>query len=510
MFELRDYQQDAVDKALALIESNTAAGNRHLFSSPTGTGKSVIELELMRRIPRALLITPRIEIIRGMVEKYAPGSTSGMNEIALARFAWNEMRIATPIRLRNYLAEGSVPFSPEAIVIDESHHDSADTYKDIEMYLGGIPALGFTATPYRGTPKGTKALLDRWGNTVHTVLSLQDAVARGYYAIPATEIWPLIDDDMIDVTNGEFSVKRVESRLENNYAFIAEHCRAFWNGVEFDKATIITVPGQDSARAMSAALQIRGIPSDIVIDSTTPAQRLIAFSNVSARKSILVQVNVVSEGVDLPIQRIIDCAPTMSPVRWFQQVGRIRVVNGSTPEYICTCRNLERHCYLWEGLLQNTEISAAQQAFTNDKGEVKRFARAGARALGLEGFGQFAVTPVQLLNGTYVYMYLLSASKPPARTTYIAIVHPGYKEPICGVKTDITGNSVVYGRWSLIESIPDTTGFGTLKAHPVLTPKQQARWIASAQHFGLNPHVLPNSREFGVLPFLIDTKLRFH
>ena len=119
----------------------------------------------------------------------------------------------------------------------------------------------------------------------------------------------------------------------------------------------------------------------LVVGGTPGEQRRAAFAATAARRAALVQVSVVSEGVDLPgLRRLVDCRPTLSPVYWLQCLGRIRrpVPSGEPPpEYICTNRNLSRHCYLLEGMLPLAAVREAQGAFETPS------RRMGIRVVGL-------------------------------------------------------------------------------------------------------------------------------
>jgi superfamily II DNA or RNA helicase len=514
----RSYQRNAVNHAKYLLESNPDTW--HLFSSPTGTGKSIMELMVLSEVPDSIMITPRLEIIAGMLQKlndYDPQ----WNDIQLVKRSWERYGIITPIRLRNILARGEMDFMPSCLIIDESHHSSAETYVDISMYLNGCPRLGFTATPFRGTPKQTQAFHKQWGDTVNQVLSLADAVEMGFYQIPEVTIWPLIDDDTIDVTAGDFKVKHVEKKLQDCYDLIVSNCEAFsalvpnthtnyGTMVGWDMPTIFAMPETESVRRLHAAFQSANIPTVVVTQETSRSDRIKAFDACIKCEAALIQINVVSEGVDLPIRRVIDCSPTMSPVRWMQQVGRIRPSKGVPPQYICCCRNLERHCYLWEGLLPNAKVAEAQSAFTDENGVPLFSKRSGTRVVGLEGLGRFTTTDIHLNNGTIGFMYSLVHVSGIKRTEYIAFVHPNNPEPVYGIKESAKkeDGTLDWGRWKLVDSLPDLQGCVSAKVNP-LTPKQVDRWNASAESKGLDPFREVNTREFQILPFLLNTGLSF-
>lgn len=512
-FTLRPYQVTAVEyiESVAQGALNPAGGNWHLMSAPTGTGKSLIELGALARVDDSILITPRIEIISGMCAKMGR-NVDHFNDAELAAFAWNEYGVTTPIRLRNMLIKGEMPFMPRLLIIDEAHHDLASTYQDIAMFLNGVPKVGLTATPFRGTPRGTDEFLKQWGDSIVRILSLRDAVEAGYYHMPRVEVWPMIDDDTIDVSAGEFKVSTLTSLVKESTAHVA-HLSRDW----FDRAarmwgmsTIYALPSTDAVNDMVARLRDVGLPAVPVTQATTRLDRIKAFELVTSCRAALVQINVVSEGVDLPIRRVVDLRSTMSPNYWFQLVGRVRPDDsGIPPEYICCNRNLERHCYLWEGLLPNSKVGEIQSAFTDDRGVPIISERSGVRVVGLEGLGKFVKVPIFLLDGTVGFMYNIVSVAENRRTEYLAFVHPNYPEPVYGVKESAhDGTQMQWGKWRVVDALPNLKGCASAKAS-TLTPKQEKRWRESGENFGLDVSRKITGREFQILPFLMNTGLRF-
>lgn len=720
-FTLRAYQVPAVEYIVDVAGGmlNDAGGNWHLMSAPTGTGKSLVELEALSRVPDSILITPRLEIIAGMCAKMGR-VVDHFDETELALFAWQEYGVTTPIRLRNMLIKGVLDFMPSLLIVDECfpgdtpvdtpcgprridsieindtvltydastgiiksgrvarlfknpapermvsvevdgrtihctedhpflthrgwvkavelessdelyclpesdsttctlpeiqnsagyacvlrenvhggrytgrafgthvpheqgtcaganegakshaitldsikdarwcrldsvtihesgdtrgpstmcrdghvynfevegthtymvrgvvvhncHHDLANTYQDITMYINGVPKVGLTATPYRGTPKGTDAFLKQWGNSVVRILSLRDAVDMGFYHMPTVHVWPLIDDDVIDIQGGDFKISVATAHAKEASTHIAALCRDFYDPLQrmYDMPTLFAVPSTDAVNNMVARLRDTGLPAVAVTQETSRLDRVKAFELTEQCRAALVQISVVSEGVDLRIRRVVDVKSTMSPNAWFQLVGRVRPDDsGVPPEYICCNRNLERHCYLWEGLLPNSKVAEIQTAFTDEHGAPILSSRSGIRVTGLEGLGKFVKIPVTLLDGTIGFLYSIVHVHENRRTEYLAFVHPNYPEPVYGVKESAhNGTEMQWGKWRVVDALPDLQkGCASAKANP-LTPKQQNRWNSSAESFGLDPHRKISGREFQILPFLMNTGLR--
>lgn len=503
----REYQEDASNLAVNLMHEQPE--NWHLFTSPTGTGKSIMLLKLMQELQQRnecpILVTPRIGIIKGMLEKMGHDvETPTLDQLVMLGSSYG---MFTPIRLRNQLSKGTLKFNPTHVAIDEAHHDLADSYQDIGMYLNGIPKCGFTATGFRGTPKDTVAFHAQWNNVINEILNLKDAVDQGYCSLPRPSIWPMIDDDIVEVSNGEFKAAAVDSVITDCIAGIVDRIKPMYSKKAgmYDKPTMVALPTTNLINQMYNEMTRAGLPVCKVVQNTPHAERNKAFRDVVDSKKILLQIDVVSEGVDLHIRRLIDARPTMSPVKWLQQIGRIMrpfKEEWEYPEYICCCRNSERHGYLMEGLLPNHYVKEVQEAFG------KPSKRAGVRAVGLEGLGRFTSTPVTLLNGLTVFTYSLVAMDEYSRREYFVLVHPNDTQPLYGVKeSGRDGEKITWGKWALTESIPDVQGFATAKAYP-LTEPQQVKWNQLAEKKGLDPHQKVTNRNIQTLFFLLNTGLK--
>jgi hypothetical protein len=520
----RSYQNKFLDTAHEQLHYHP--NQWHLFSAPTNTGKSLCELMFLQAFPNSILVTPRLEIIAGMLDKLGH-YVDDLTDKQLIDISW-QYGIITPVRLRNILAKGELSFQPSYICLDEAHHSLAESWEDLHMYLNGCPVIGLTATPYRGTPKGTKKFREQWGNKVHEIISLKDSVKQGYFHIPKTVMWPLVDDDTIDVTNGEFNVTKADEVIIDRIKALVNRCTVsrFYckNSKLWDKPTIFSVPSTETAIQLTNELNNAGLATSVVIQSTPRKLRRNIFQKLVNCSTAIVQIDVVSEGVDLPVRRIVDIRPTMSPVKWIQQVGRIRAVpdDPTPPEYICCCRNLERHAYLMEGHLPNSSVKEAQEAFgdclpsANDptKFDYNLTKRMGVRAVGLEGLGRFTYSHVQLLNGLWCITYNLVHVDGFSRNEYYVLVHPNFPEPVYGIKTstvDQSTNEMKWGHWRVIESIPDLKGCSTLqiKNEEFLSEKQRNRWTEDAERLGLNPHQQVTNRKLQSLFFLRNTGLRF-
>lgn len=506
-FQLRPFQDAIAEDALAFFRT-AKPGDRRLYASPTGTGKSVVELAIIERLKAdgrtPWLVTPRVEIIAGMLDKMSV-DVREMGEAALVEAAW-ERGITTPIRLRNCMLDGRGP-NVDSLVIDEAHHDLAETYSQLHLLTGRCPVVGLTATPYRGTPKGTAAFREIWGEPVWGI-TLPEAVQEGYVAFPECHIVPLVDDDKFDVSSGDFTVASVTKGTASRLHEIAAFLRG-WVGADggIHRPSMVSLPGTELAGTLRELCQGEGIPTVVVTGTTNAADRKTAFDACVSGDAILIQINVVSEGVDLPIRRLLDCSPTLSPVRWLQQVGRITRPTRPgepAPSYVCTNRNLLRHAYLMEGMIPRCVLADAQAAFP------KTSARAAAgRVIGLEAVGRLKPASVPLASGLDCYLYAMSAVTGGRVTQYAVIVHPERVDPVWASRTNERGPdgiTATYGRWRPCDPPSDLTGFASLAPSQV-TEKQLQWWQRSARSRGLDPTIEPDRKQFAILPVLSDLRI---
>lgn len=488
---LRDYQQAAVDHA-AEWAGQAAPGDRLLLAAPTGTGKSITELALLARLPGYWLITPKVEIIAGMLDKLCIWHAT---DFGVIKVAWS-LRITTPMRLRAAMLAGEVE-APAGLILDEGHHELAATWGDVGLLAGMAPMIAFTATPYRGTPKGTAAFRERWGEPVW-IITYAEAAARGDISIPDFRTLPLVDDDEISVINGELFASQVDSAYADRLPQLAAECEG-WT----DRPTLVCLPSRATARLFCTLVKP---PITFVDGSTSYADRQAAFEACVASKAILAHVDVVSEGVDLPVRRLVDAAPCLSPVKWLQRLGRATrptAPGEAPPEYICTNRNILRHGYLLDGCLPPAAIKDAQAAFG---GPGKR---AGSRVIGLEAIGRLKAVELPLADGLTGLCYSMSAVEGRRVTEYFVAIRPDRAEPLWARRENVRSavGATAYGRWTACTPPNNVRGYNSLPPRPV-SEKQAAWWKRSAAWHGLDPEAEVTRKVFPALPVLTDLRVK--
>ena len=477
--ELRTYQIDAIDDALQFVEralADPSAPRRRLYSAMMGTGKSIIQKTIAAEL--APFADP------GDVRIIVPTPEIGLS--AFPSYEWS-----TPYRHRKGLLEGTE--KPATVYIeDEAHHTTMDTAQDYAAIAGPRAIhLGFTATPYRGSPKETQALRELWGPP-HPILSVRQAIAGNWAALPSVRIVPLIDDDNIETANGEFVASKVESATMDNLDRIAEI-------ISYDVPTMVAVSTVETAKALAERI---GARAALVTGETNRKDRDIAYARVERGEAVLIQIAVVGEGVDLPwLRRLIDIRPTMSPVAWFQLVGRICRPGPIRPEYVGCCRNFSRHAYLFDGMYPPEAFAAEEKAFDGPS------KRQGIRFMGMEAVSRFKCLPVPLKNGTQGGMYILERGDFSGREHWCIIYAPHKAQPVVAKRESKEGD---WGKWQLATPPADFSGFATSQYRMKATDKQRAVWKRLAERVGLNPDASDKlaGRDIASLFVLLDTNER--
>lgn len=508
---LRPYQAAALERAITFAES-APAGARKLYCAPTGSGKGSLQLALLRALRAggvdALLVSPSLEVLRGVVERC--GGTPAPAEDALVAQA--ELCYATtPTRLRNRILDGSRGM-PELLLYDEAHHatEAGEVSGTLQALSSDAVWLGFTATPYRASPRETAALHALWGEP-EELLTLGEAVAGGFVALPSCRVVPLLDDDLVKIQGGEFQVRDAsaawgDGKPSSRLAALADLLAA----IGTSPPTVCVVPGTDTAALLVDACEARGLRAVAVTQATRAPDRAAAYAACAAGEALLVSIRVLGEGVDFPwLRRYVDASPTTSPVAFLQRLGRIMRPCGEQPaEYVCTNRNLERHAYLLAGLLPRAQVAAAQQAFGPSPSK-----RTAARVVGLEKLGKFKPALFPLVDGVTGHMYALQCGREGGRMELVCVVDPAAPKPLYAARQldyakDGPGR---YGPWQQLDSLPEgLEGFGSLPGGGEATAKQREWWRKAARSRGLDESAAATltRKQFQVLPVLCALRLR--
>lgn len=231
------------------------------------------------------------------------------------------------------------------LVIDEAHHATAKTYRKIIEYLNNnvrkLKILGLTATPFR-TDENERGLLGRiFNDDIVYEISLKDLINKSLLSRPIFE--ECSTDLSVGKKIGLKALKSIE-RLDNIPTDIAEEIasNAIRNGIIVKKymenkykygKTIVFALNRIHAIALKKLFAENGVRSEFIISGTSTEFTGIDLTNSKMEESIekyrdgeidvLINVNILTEGVDLPFTKTIFLTrPTVSKTLMTQMIGR--------------------------------------------------------------------------------------------------------------------------------------------------------------------------------------------
>jgi superfamily II DNA or RNA helicase len=331
--KLRPYQQQLVDGALRLWQG----GDRRIaMVMATGGGKtptamSVAEMSVASGRP-VLWLAHRTELIDQAIDKaqqVAPGRRigrlQGSTKQYRAEIVVGSVQTASTKTTLPLLASRSWGL----IIIDETHHATADTYLRVLRELGAYAAdgplvLGVTATLDRSDGR---ALGEVFESIVEPRIGLIDLIRHpeGPYLVPPRGVRVRISDlDLGKVarTAGDYNSGALGAAM--SAAMAPQRIVDAW--VEHAKGcpTIAFLPTVALSIEQAQAFNDAGIVA-VHLDGTTPADvRAKALDDYRAgRIVVLCNVGLFTEGTDLPSTScVILGRPTSSGTLYQQMVGR--------------------------------------------------------------------------------------------------------------------------------------------------------------------------------------------
>jgi DNA repair helicase RAD25 len=159
-YELREYQQDALD---AWLDNN----RRGVLELPTGAGKTVIALAAIAACDEStLIVVPTIDLLEQWQRELETEFDTPIGRLGGGEQRVERVTVATYDSA--YLRADELGDNFGLVVFDEVHHLGAEGYQDIARLLAAPDRLGLTATFER--PDGAhETVADLVGSRVYTI-----------------------------------------------------------------------------------------------------------------------------------------------------------------------------------------------------------------------------------------------------------------------------------------------------------------------------------------------------
>lgn len=356
---LRPYQTECVDTLIERLHAprpEDAQGEHpHLAAVlPTGAGKTVIFSALgdawHSRHPgtKVMILAHRDELVTQAVAKYrnvVPDAKIGVIKAERHEVAGREVVVASVQSLNARRRARLADWRPNLLVIDEAHHSTAKSYRDI-IEWAGCPVVGVTATMSRTDGKA----LGRANGGIFDEIVYQKSILwmiRNEYLCDVKGRRIVVDD--LDLTGmrkvgGDYSEGQLGERLLGSSApdavakAVAEHSDG--------QPGVIFAPTVESARAFTEAMREQGFTCETVWGAMPLDKDVVSPLGIVEQKSrrrVLREFNlgkidwlsncmVLTEGFDAPRAKVAVIArATQSASLYVQMVGRVlRPFPGST------------------------------------------------------------------------------------------------------------------------------------------------------------------------------------
>ncbi|MBC1420153.1 DEAD/DEAH box helicase, partial [Listeria fleischmannii] len=306
MLQLRDYQQKMVSKTREALKNGYRCP---CVVAPCGAGKSVILSEIIRMTThnkkQVLFIVHRKELIDQISQTLLKNNVD-MNFVTLGM-------VQTIVKRLEKTSE------PDLIVIDESHHVLANSYKKIIQHFHHALVVGFTATPVRLNGGGLGDINDILIEEVTTkwLIKNQFLSPYKYFAPEVMETFQLHvkrtgDYDLTELDN-QFTERKIWGDVIAHYKKLADGEQA-----------ILYASSIYQSKKMAASFQEANIPSEH-IDGKTP--KLVRDEIIQKFRDgeikVLCNLDLIGEGFDVPdCSTVIMLRPTQSLSLYIQQSMR--------------------------------------------------------------------------------------------------------------------------------------------------------------------------------------------
>jgi superfamily II DNA or RNA helicase len=319
MITLRPYQELDVANLRARFHEGAA---RVCYQAATGSGKTVVFVWLARRIPenghRVAIVVHRGELVdQTCAVLDAEGLNFGVIASGYPENPEAPIQVCMVQTLVNRLDRlAGVQF----LIVDESHHVMAATYRMVVAAAPRARVLGVTATPERLDGKGLREVFDAL-----VICSSPPAqlIADGWlspFVVYAPE--RLVDLKKVRTVAGDYALGDLAQRM--GARFVLDDALAEYRKHLDGRSAIAFCTTIDHSRAVARHFRAAGVRArHLDGDTPTPERRALIAALAAGEVQVITNCSLISEGLDVPsVAGVILLRPTKSLALFLQQIGR--------------------------------------------------------------------------------------------------------------------------------------------------------------------------------------------
>lgn len=352
--ELEDYLGDNYNELLChnkvatkFVEDSFEKGNNlACVVQPTGSGKSYIIQNVLYglkfKFERKVVVAPNIYIIDQIKSTC---SSYGIDE---------EIKFITYSKIAMMTSSEILALKPDILVLDEFHRAGAsswekgvykllDSYKDMKVF-------GTTATEIRYLDKKRDMSLEIFKGNVHNELSLLSAISRKILPLPKYVTAQYTMESDINELIAKISEKKLPYDMRKK---VYEDIEKFKFAYD-TKNYMINILKKHITDDMNKFIVFCKNDVHLITMRTLfkdwfkkamPNRKLNIYSVISSNSNslkefedfrestdinsinLLFSINQITEGIHIKVSGVFLCRPTISPILYYQQIGRTMSTN---------------------------------------------------------------------------------------------------------------------------------------------------------------------------------------
>lgn len=341
------------EKAIAYLRTALPKHKRVIAVSPTGSGKTVIAAQLIKREQRwrrVLFLDHRYELVD---QAYRTLTDLGIDTgvmMASDQEIHGSVRINPKARVQvgsvQTIDARGVPPGIDLIIFDEAHRTMADSYQRIAAMCPRAQILGITATPCRLDGKG----LGDFYRDMLVIAKPSRLYEDKYLSKPRTysappDVLARLASELKGVRShgGDYTPKALSDAVDKKFLIgrVVEETLRLAPSVP----KVVFASSVKHSQRLTQEFRRKGISVAHLDGTTSPEVRAEILSSLRVgRVEVVCNVDVLSEGWDLPaLGAVVVARPTKSLVRFLQMVGRVqRTFHGKKPIVIDHGANVQR------------------------------------------------------------------------------------------------------------------------------------------------------------------------